>query len=259
MPPKYILPQELARPPIEETVFEVRFTPVTGDPARIFAVLRGALGTSYPRSEAVPTVHVPEYFRSAAPDPRYEPKLKLMGDGGTVYLGDSVVRLRLVGEYPGWEAVRAKLDGVLDALAVSKLAKDIERISLKFVNVLRDPPPRQLEALRVDFRVNKEAVPEVGLHVRMELSDERYRRVVEIQPGADGPIIEGRRDLHGLMLALDVRRDLIGEEFWSQRADVLENLHFELRALFFRLLTGDSVTQLGPIYRAAPEAEGSGA
>ena len=141
MSSKYILPQELARPPIEETVFEVRFTPVAGDPARIFAVLRGALGTSYPRSEAVPAVHVPEYFRSSAPDPRYEPKLKLMGDDGTAYIGDSAVRLRLVGAYPGWEAVRAKLNGVLDALAASKLAAGIERIAQ-----VRERAPRSAAA-----------------------------------------------------------------------------------------------------------------
>ena len=253
---KYILPQELTRPPIEEAVFEIRFRP-TNDPASrgVPAVLRDALGAAYPRSEVIPRAPAPEQFRSAPLTPRYEPTYRLTGDGGFVLIGDGAVRLRLVGAYPGWAAVRGRIDALLDALLASKVTGDIERISLKFVNVLRDPPPRQLEALRVDFRVNDEAVRESGLHVRLELADERYVRVVEIEPGATGPVIEGRESAHGLMLALDCRRDVEGLDFWAQRDDMLESLHFELRALFFRLLTRESIERLGPIYRSPPEPE----
>jgi hypothetical protein len=47
----------------------------------------------------------------------------------------------------------------------------------------------------------------------------------------------------------------IDDDFWTDRADMIENLHFEQRALFFRLLRTASVEKLGPIYRAEPERE----
>ena len=56
------------------------------------------------------------------------------------------------------------------------------------------------------------------------------------------------------MLALECRRGLEDVDFWAERADVLENLHFELRALFFRLLSRDAIEKLGPVYRQAPES-----
>jgi uncharacterized protein (TIGR04255 family) len=255
MVPKYLLPQELAKPPIEEALFEVRFQPAqAGEAGRLPALLRDALGEEYPRSEAIVHASHPDWSRAAQPDLRYQPKLLLTGDGAFVLVGDAAVTLRLVGPYPGWDAVRARIGALLDVLQASKLLGPIERISLKFVNILRDPPARQLDALRIDFSVNGDAVPETGLHVRMELSDERYERIVDLQPGRTGPVIEAHRDAHGLLLALECRRSLAGEDFWSQRTDLLENLHFELRALFFRLLTRAAVEKLGPIYRAAPES-----
>lgn len=252
---KYLLPQELAKPPIEEAIFELRFQRVADlASGSVASHLRRAIGVDYPRSEAIPVAAALDHFRAPRPDARYDPNFKLSGDHGSVLIAEGAVRLRLVGAYPGWKPVRARIDALLDVLRASKLIGELESISLKFVNVLRDPPPRQLEALRVDLRVNGEAVSEQGLRVRMELSDERYERVAEIEPGVSGPFLAEHRDLHGLMLALEVRRDLRDSDFWTEREGVLENLHFELRALFFRLLRSAEVDKLGPIYRDSPEA-----
>jgi uncharacterized protein (TIGR04255 family) len=250
---QYILPQELERPPIEQAMFEIRFQPARdGASARLPLVLGKALGVEYPRSEAVPEVNARDDFRTVARDPRYEAKMRMFGEGADLFIGDGALRVRIGAPYPGWDAQRARIDALLDVLEQSGEARAVERLSLKFVNLLRDVPPRQLEALRVDLRVNGEAAPEIGMHIRMELSDERYVRVVEIQPGAPGPLLATDKNLHGLMLALECRRDILGEEFWPNRGDLLENLHFELRALFFRLLTHEATEKLGPIYRKPP-------
>ena len=257
MSSRYLLPQELSKPPIEEAFFELRFALAPGADAASFQVhMRNALGAEHPRSAAIQSASMSHIVRRATPpDARYLPTLELSGDHRAVLLGEGVVCLRLTGAYPGWDAVRARIDALLDEVRRTKQVGALEEISLKFVNVLRDPPPRQLEALRVDLRVNGEAVPERGLYVRMELSDERYVRIVELRPGATGPFLEEDRNAHGLMLALECRRSLTDIDFWAERGDVLENLHFELRALFFRLLSREAVEKLGPVYRKAPEAE----
>jgi len=253
MQSQYILPQELEHPPIEDAAFEICFQPAPGGTSdRVQAVLRSALGIEYPRSESVPAQPPPDRFRSIAADPRHQPKLRLFGSGAMLLIGDGAVRVRIGAPYPGWDALHARIDAVLDTLEQSGAVGAVERISLRFVNILRDVPPRQLEALRVDLRVNGEAAPETGLQLRVELSDERYVRVVEIQPGASGPMLQADRDAHGLMLALECRRDLAGGAFWPERRELLENLHFELRALFFRLLQRAQIDKLGPIYRKPP-------
>jgi uncharacterized protein (TIGR04255 family) len=213
-----------------------------------------AHGVEYPRSEAMQAPADPGHFRSPAADPHYQPKIRMFGEGEDVFIGDAILRVRIGGPYPGWEGMLARVDALLDVLEQSKVARAVERISLKFVNLLRDVPARQLEALRVDLRVNGETAAETGMHLRMEMRDEHYVRVVEIQPGAAGDMLAADRSAHGLVLALECRRDLVGEEFWKNRRDTLENLHFELRALFFQLLTREAMEKLGPIYRKPPSA-----
>lgn len=255
MPSNYLLPQELTKPPIEEAFFELRFALAAGaDAAGFLAHMRAKLGAEHPRATAVQNAPTSNIVRRRTFDARHSPSLELSGDHRSVFLGEGVACLHLTGPYPGWEAVRARIDALLDELKRSASVGAIEGVSLKFVNVLRDPPPRQLEAIRVDLRVNGEAVPERGLFVRMELSDERYVRIVEVRPGETGLFLQEDRNAHGLMLALECRRGLEGVDFWQERADVLENLHFEMRALFFRLLSRESIERLGPVYRKPPEA-----
>lgn len=255
MSSKYLLPQELNKPPIEEALFELRFALAPGaDAAAFHSHMRTALGAEHPRSAAIQNAAVSHIVRRSVPDARHIPTFELSGDHRAVLLGDGVVALRLTGRYPGWDVVRGRIESLLDHARRSKSIGTLEEVSLKFVNVLRDPPPRQLEALRVDVRVNGEAVSERGLFLRMELSDERYVRIVELRPGATGPFLEPDPNAHGLMLALECRRGLEDVDFWAERADVLENLHFELRALFFRLLSRDEIEKLGPVYRQAPES-----
>jgi len=217
---QYILPQELALPPIKEAVFEIRFAAAKNSAANLLT--------------AAPRLGVPEAHVSVA---------------------DGAVRLRVGAPYLGWASHRERIDALLDALEREKLAGTVERISLKFVNLLEDLPPRQLDALRVELRVNGDPVPEFGLQLRMELSDERFVRIIEIQPGAmEGPVV-APGDAGGLLLSLECRRDIAGGDFWSQRADLLENLQFESRALFFRLVTRATIEKFGPIYRQPPQSE----
>jgi uncharacterized protein (TIGR04255 family) len=254
---KYLLPQELARPPIEEATFELRFKPLIGDKAEgLPAFLRAELTEAYPRSESIPLSTAPAQFRKTQEETRYQPRIRQFGPLAAFMVGDQAVWLRLVAPYPGWDEVRDRIEQLTDVLKKSKMVGAVERISLKFVNVLRELPDRQLEGLRVDVRVNGEHAPEAGMHLRMEFNDETYSRVVELQPNPTGPFIDPNPDATGLTLSLECRRQLgIDDDFWTDRDAMIENLHFELRALFFRILRQASVEKLGPIYRAEPERE----
>jgi uncharacterized protein (TIGR04255 family) len=254
---KYLLPQELARPPIEEATFELRFKPVSGEKAEgLPAFLRAQLTEAYPRSESIPVSAAPAQFRKTQEEARYLPRHRQFSPLAAFMVADQAVWLRLVAPYPGWDEVRDRIEQLLDVVQASKMVGAVERIALKFVNVLREMPDRQLEGLRVDVRVNGELAPEHGMHLRLEFNDETYSRVVEIQPNPTGPFIDPNPDVTGLTLSLECRRVLgIDDDFWTDRADMIENLHFEQRALFFRLLRTASVEKLGPIYRAEPERE----
>ena len=221
---------------------------------RLPTLLREKLGDAYPTSGELSIAGGPPRFRRRRRADRYQPRVQLTGPQAAIFVGDSMAALRLYGPYPGWDALRARINSLLDVLQESRLAIAVERISLRFVNVLREHPERQLDALNVRIELAGEAAPERGFHLRAELNDEVYERVIEIQPGATGPAHEvDRRETHGLMLELDCRRRFATDDFWPQRSTLIEDLHFEMRALFFRLLTPESIAQLGPIYRAEPE------
>ena len=80
MSPKYLLPQELAKSPIEEAVFEIRFKPASHPVVeRLPALLREKLGDAYPTEGALSIAGGPPRFRRRRREDRYQPRVQLSG------------------------------------------------------------------------------------------------------------------------------------------------------------------------------------
>lgn len=246
------LPSRLQRPTVEEAVFEVRFVPRAES---VIGLLPGVLFSRLPKRYAkhvtLPLASLPPALRADQPDLKYMQQIRLLSEEGfSLFLGDCVAGASSIAPYPGWAAYKPRIMELISVLHESGLIKAVERASFKYVNILNLDPGRQLQALELEVKVGGEAPPEEGFRLRTEHNDRNYRRIVEIVSGAFVERERGGRT-EGLLVSLDAILPLPAGRGTDQlTSELVEAVHHEAKALFFKIITADTLASLGPEYEA---------
>ena len=231
-----------------DAIFEVRFEPAkagTGQllPGLIFA----KLGTRYPRSEATPVASIPPQIREQEPSLRYQFHYRISGTSATISVGDRSASVTASPPYQGWEFFRPRIDEFLAVLRESALVKRLERFSLKFVNILDVPEDSQLSLLNLDVRLGGITAPDDGFHLRTELRDAHLIRIVEITPKTTAKLSSGE-SRSGLLLSIDCIKATSSGNLDELTPEAIEQVHQELKEVFFGLITPTTLSALDPTY-----------
>ena len=245
------LPTHLAKAPIIEGTFEIRFNPAQPAVAQLLPGLVFAkLGGKYGRAEATPIASIPPQVREIDPNLRYQAEYRVSGETAAVFMGDRVAGVSVPAPYEGWQNFRPRVLEFLELLQGSQLVRAVERFSLKFTNVIPAPPEpqRQLDLLNLKVEIGGIKPNENGFRFRTEINDERIIRIVELATNAEVQILGGKAS--GLLLSLDCIRQIGGEEFWPNHLKSIDDLHVQLKELFFGLITENTLQSLGPVYEA---------
>jgi uncharacterized protein (TIGR04255 family) len=242
------MPTRLALPPVKEALFEIRFDSPSESVAQILpgmVIMR--LGDQYSKTETLPIASLPREIRKRDDNLKYLAQIRILGDGGGVVIGDRVVGLSVLTPYPGWSNFRSRILELLGVLEKSKLLTTIERVSLKYVNLFSLPAGERLSALKMQVDMYGTPAPEGGFHLRTELKDENFIRIVEI--GGDAKLTDQNgEESSGLVVNLDCIRPWKQGSLWSSAEQTIDELHGEVRQMFFGLLTAKTLESLKPHY-----------
>src|SRR5262245_40715334 len=130
-------PTRFARSPLTEAVFEMRFSLAPGLGVELLpGVMLAVLGKDFPRMEQMPLAAMPREMRNRAPELQHVPLFKLQGENEAVMLGDRVTSFNATKPYPGWAKFRGRAIQVASALKGSGYVANLDRYSLKYVNVI---------------------------------------------------------------------------------------------------------------------------
>jgi uncharacterized protein (TIGR04255 family) len=129
------LPGKLNPDAIVEAILEVRF-----ESPGVSELTVGALVNAW-RDYAVtrlPMANLPSPMRSADQNLKYQPTLQLASPDGrqTVKIGENVISLHAIAGYPGWDAYRPSLEGMLDSVVNHVQEPTINRLGIRYVNLL---------------------------------------------------------------------------------------------------------------------------
>lgn len=242
------LPIRLERAPLHEVVFEIRFAPQRESAAELLpGLLYSSLAGQFSRVEQLPAAGIPRMLRQSDPNLRYSPVTRLVGDVSAVAVGDQVVALTISSPYPGWDAFRNHIQNLLGALRDTGFVGQVERFSLKSVNVLTIEPGHQLESLNAHLELAGRPIPETGFRLRTEYQSDPYFQIVELVPNVSidlGP----NGSIAGLLLNLDCVRMIHGEDFWAIADRELSVIHERQNLLFFSMITDRTLAALQPVY-----------
>ncbi|MBF8254726.1 MAG: hypothetical protein HW373_1421 [Deltaproteobacteria bacterium] len=170
------LPIRLQNDPIVEAVFELRFK---GAVPSVADVLQGALFTPlknrFPKVVRTPFSAVPEPLAEATPGFRYQPRLQLQGERLSIFIGDHSIVISCKKPYLGWHEFRPLILEVLQHVREAAVTGDIERFSLKYVNLLPGGvPSAQFKMVRYSATLGDLRLTDLSTYTRTEFEKQGF-------------------------------------------------------------------------------------
>ena len=173
----------------------------------------------------------------------------LVGDRRIVIIGDRSLAVSVETPYPGWNEFKELITFVWNLTKDGGVIGDVERVSIKYTNLLEAPLNTDHFAL---------------LNVRVELADkfltvEPCQLQTEIKAGPQVTLVNlisqgtasnskdgTTRD--GAVLIVDSILNGPLVDFWEKMSEYLEQVHSAEKSAFFDLLSKDTLNRYEPEY-----------
>lgn len=243
------LPIRLQNDPIVEAVFELRFK---GTVPSVADVHQGALFT--PLKDRFPNVIRTPFSAMSGleslvefnPAFRYQPRLELKGERLSVFIGDHNVVVTCRKPYVGWNEFRPLICEVLHHVEGAAVTGDIERYSLKYVNLLPGAVPSaqfKMVNYSASLGVGSLSLTDLATRTRTEFERGGFTNIVELVANANIKSPPAT----GLLVAIDTICNE-AKEFWKDYPPKIDKLHDVEKSIFFEVLTRDTIQKMGAVW-----------
>jgi uncharacterized protein (TIGR04255 family) len=241
------VPLRLENDPIIEAVFELRFAGQSNTSELLPGLLFPRFGGRFPRQERLPVADLPKQLAESDPGLRYAPRMRFGGEHQAIMLGERSCMVSCSKPYIGWSNFSALILEFLEALRDTQLIIDVERVSLKYLNVLDTAilPPR-FESLRLHAQLGSYDLTTLNTLLRTEIPEGGLLNIVEVHANVVVRAKQGD-SFNGLLTSVDTI-STSGERFWGNCEQELNHIHSVEKQVFFDLLEPDALRRLGPIW-----------
>jgi len=243
------VPKRLRQEPLIEAIWQIQFeSPAIGDvlPGVLFSELR----SRYPNISLsrLPAADIPAPVAQVDPNLRFVAKV-LMEEPGSPFrwqVGDRVVTLNCRKPYVGWESFREEITKLVEILLKSGLVANIQRHSLRYLDLLTLTPPPDLTALKLKVELGDHEIRQNNCQLRLEIPVNSWLHVVQIVTPAVANLPDGA--LEGTLVDLETL-SISPPEDLQQASRELEDLHGQSKDIFFRqILTASAIEKMQPEY-----------
>jgi len=243
------IPVRLKKEPLIEAVWEIRFTspkPPVADllPGLVFK----ALPDQYPNVVRLPAANIPAPIAEHDPKLRYVPKVRLEGENQAVQIGEHVVSLSCRRPYSGWKRFSADIRALMQIVQDTRLINQLERFSLKYIDLIELNQPPSLDCLNVELKVGEYKINTRPVQLRTEIREEDLLHIIQIVSPAEVSIPGESERVRGVLLDIDSIRPMKQNESWSDVNDRLDSVHMSCKQMFFGLLKAETIDNLEPEY-----------
>ncbi|WP_113179518.1 TIGR04255 family protein [Agrobacterium cavarae] len=244
------LPISLRDEPLIDATFELRFE----GQQQLADILPGVLFAAYggaPKISRLPFAEIPQPVRASDPNLEFVPILRLDLDGFAISVGARNVLVSPAMPYPKWPAFRDFIFGVCERIVNSGLQLELERFSLKYVNILQGGSVAdQVSKIKMQMAVGDLDYKSGLFSLQLQVPEEDFLHIVSVMTGAVATLPNGTT-LTGTILDVDSvchTPSLNIREFLNTFGARLEPLRRANKSKFFSSLTEDAIQSMGPNY-----------
>ena len=244
------IPKRLGKEPLIEAIWQIYFDVPQDDaigeilPGIVFA----ALGEDYPQRQRLPAADIPPRVTGVDQNLRYLAKFRMQSPDSPflINIGDRVITLNCRRPYSGWVGFKQRIAILIAELEKSSLIPEIQRHSLRYIDLLQLEPPPSLRSLTMTVRMADYKVETDPLQMRVELTDTDCRHVVQVVTPAEVRL-PANEVARGSLIDIETVAAPPPSN-WEQVRNQLDGLHSASKRAFFDLLTKDAVERLEPEY-----------
>lgn len=246
------LPSKLAKEPLIDVIFELRFTShISGVSALLPGLLFSKL-TEMGSIESLPISQLPQQIREMDPNLQFSPLSRIVWGKFAILIGDRSVGIGCLIPYPGWSEFKAAIETVIGVVHGAALIRTIDRYSVKYVDFFEtgDDCARALSQFNIDLRIGNHAVRAENTVIRVEIPRAPFVHAVQmmttanIQSSPNGMRVGAILDVDTLTAtpSLDVA------SFVSALPTLLDDIHLANKQMFFQCLSENGLNNLEPQY-----------
>lgn len=249
---KLNIPSKLAKEPLIDVIFELRFTShISGLsvllPGLLFSKLIG-MGSI----EALPISQLPQQIREMDPTLQFSPLSRIVWGKFLILIGDRSVGIGCLMPYPGWREFKAAIETVIGVVHDAKLITTIDRYSVKYVDFFETDNDcgRALSKFNIDLRIGDHAVRAENTVIRVEIPRAPFIHAVQMMTTANIQNLSNGMKV-GAILDVDTLTTTsnIGVvSFVSELPTYLDAIHLANKQMFFECLSVSGLNSLEPQY-----------
>jgi len=245
------LPAKLAKEPLVDVTFEIRFSShIPGSsvlPGLLFSKLAGVSNI-----EPLPISQLPQQLREMDPNLHFSPLSKLIWGRFAILVGDRSLGVGCMMPYPGWAAFKRAIEEVVAVFYSSALISSIDRYSIKYVDFFEtnDDMARALSHFNIDLRVGNHAVKAENSVVRVEIPRSPFLHAVQVMTNATVQI-PPQKARSGAVLDVDTLTVTAVSDlprFMTDLPRLLDDIHLANKQMFFECLSESGLSNLEPQY-----------
>lgn len=243
------VPKRLKQEPLIEAIWQVQFdSPDVGDvlPGVLFTELRKR--HSELQLKRLPAANIPALIAQIDPNLRFVAKVLMEEPGGQFLwqVGDRVVTLNCRKPYAGWDAFKKAIEALINDLRNSGLVPQIQRHSLRYLDLLTLDPAPDISALKLKIRLGGYEINRHNLQVRLEIPADECIHIIQVVTPANANLSEGTQT--GTLVDLETSGKDAPHD-WEEVLKQLEILHAKSKEIFFRhILKEETIQKLEPEY-----------
>lgn len=243
------LPTKLAKEPLVEAIFEMRFSsnmPVSSIwPGILYNGLRGEKSM-----EHLPTIGIPKEIRDQDPNLMYAPVCKVSWGNYWILIGDRVFALASKIPYEGWPNFKASILEAFKVVLDTGMIGTVSRCSLKYIDILEGTNIDPAACFNFELSLGGNSPGHSDFHVRLGVREGQITHTLQVASEAKVSIYTGRV-ISGPVIDVDSVMDLPFETsvgFLQSLSDRVEELHSANKQVVFNCLSKAALDYLEPSY-----------
>lgn len=244
-----VLPVKLKHDTIVEALFEIRFQPSSPGVAELLpGYFNQSLNGLVSHVDRLPGADIPKQILEQDPNLRYRPSHCLRGEHYSVSTGEYVANISNRKPYVGWNAFEDKIGIFLDVLEKFEIIKTIERISLRYNNIIPTlDGVTPLDAIQCGISLGDFDLRNHPFNLRTEIEHSGCMNVVQVAPNAQLKNQLTNEIISGTWLDIDTMYGFDGSEIKLDRS-LVKHVHNAEKSVFFSILNPEAQEKLGAQY-----------